>query len=494
MVDGIVAHGHIHLVYLYHLTAKLVNTVGKLCKLCCAGILRKIIKSIPVQSNGGIDVELTCVKVYTGNFAVKVFHSFHIEIYVVHIGLADAVKRNCDIRNNRAVTDGRSCCALCGICYAFFCKRLCSITVWIISVIAKNIQRLSGRSGNHLVGQPHFSIIVHTKICADFLALANQSMVNHVCTVFHLDVVKTWRRFFCGGIRDHFLLDLYTKGIHGRVLYGVGRIGCSGNSIQIVELLGIVHVEACQLLLHALCASKTVDRLVQVHLVIICMCSLEIISCKRNICDTSVLYRHLGGYVVVAELLYLCSADFCSKVQRRISGLLGSCIVDLKISIRRIAHGIYIHAQVNAACPKGILRDSERNGLRNLMVSASVCLRYILCCSNICINGCSGWLHTLVNLKVISIVCKGSNGYASKVCGNLRSSVCVKCQGSEFTRACNCRTVLLQIVGIFQSQRNDVGFCSIKSNSVKSHSSGCLCCRCSSIGKAERICLIRIAL
>ena len=169
-------------------------------------------------------------------------------------------------------------------------------------------------------------------------------MVNHICTVFHLDVVKSWCRFFCRGIRDHLLLDLYAKSIHGRVLDSVGGIGCSGNGIQIIELLGIVHVEACQLLLHALCASKTVDRLAQVHLVVICMCSLEIISCKRNICDTSVLYCHLGSYVVVAELLYLCSADFCSKVQRRISGLLGSCIVDLQISIRCVAHGIYIHA------------------------------------------------------------------------------------------------------------------------------------------------------
>ena len=224
------------------------------------------------------------------------------------------------------------------------------------------------------------------------------------------------------------------------------------------------------------------------------MGSLEIISCKGNIGNTAILYRHLGGNIVITKLLHLGCADLCSKIQRRIPGFLCACIVDLKISIRRIAHGIYIHAQVNTACPKGILRDSEGNGLRNLMVSASVCLRYILCCSNICINGCSGWLHTLVNLEAISIVCKCSNGYASKVCGKLRSSVCVKCQGSEFTRACNCRTVLLQIVGIFQSQRNDVGFCSIKSNSVKSHSSGCFCCRCGSIGKAERICLIRIAL
>ena len=261
MVDGIVAHGHIHLVYLYHLTAKLVNTVGKLCKLCCAGILRKIIQGIPVQSDGGIDVELTCVKVYAGNLAVQVLHGIHIKIYVVHIGLADAVKRNCDIRNNRTVTDGRSSCALCGIRYAFFCKRLCSITVWIIAVIAKNIQRLSGRSGNHLIGQPHFSVIVYTKVCASFLALANQSMVNHVCTVFHLDVVKSWRRFFCRGIRDHLLLDLYAKGIHGRGLDSVGRIGCSGNSIQIVELLGIVHIEAGKLFLHTLCASKTIDGL-----------------------------------------------------------------------------------------------------------------------------------------------------------------------------------------------------------------------------------------
>ena len=220
------------------------------------------------------------------------------------------------------------------------------------------------------------------------------------------------------------------------------------------------------------------------------MGSLEIISCKRNICDTSVLYRHLGGYVVVAELLYLCSADFCSKVQRRISGLLGSCIVDLQISIRCVAHGIYIHAQVNAACPKGILRDSEGNGLRNLMVSASVCLRYILCCSNICINGCSGWLHTLVNLEAISIVCKCSNGYASKVCGKLRSSVCVKCQGSEFTRACNCRTVLIQVMGILQGKGNNISLRSVKSNSVKSHSSGCLSYRRGTVCKTKRICLI----
>ena len=106
----------------YHLTTELVYTVGKLCKLCCAGILRKIIQGIPVQSDGGIDVELTCVKVYAGNLAVEVLHGIHIKIYVVHIGLADAVKRNCDIRNNRTVTDGRSSCALCGIRYAFFVR------------------------------------------------------------------------------------------------------------------------------------------------------------------------------------------------------------------------------------------------------------------------------------------------------------------------------------------------------------------------------------
>ena len=220
------------------------------------------------------------------------------------------------------------------------------------------------------------------------------------------------------------------------------------------------------------------------------MGSLEIISCKGNIGNTAILYRHLGGNIVITKLLHLGCADLCSKIQRLIPGFLGSCIVDLQISIRCVAHGIYIHAQVNAACPKGILRDSEGNGLRNLMVSASVCLRYILCCNNICINGCSGWLHTLVNLEAISIVCKCSNGYASKVCGKLRSSVCVKCQGSEFTRACNCRTVLLQVMGILQGKGNNISLRSVKSNSVKSHSSGCLCCRRSSIGKAERICLI----
>ena len=128
------------------------------------------------------------------------------------------------------------------------------------------------------------------------------------------------------------------------------------------------------------------------------------------------------------------------------------------------------------------------------MVSVSICLGYRLCCHDIRSHRLPRRLCSLIDLEIIGIIGKRSHGYASKVCGKLRSSVCVKCQGSEFTRACNCRTVLLQIVGIFQSQRNDVGFCSIKSNSVKSHSSGCFCCRCGSIGKAERICLIRIAL
>ena len=124
------------------------------------------------------------------------------------------------------------------------------------------------------------------------------------------------------------------------------------------------------------------------------------------------------------------------------------------------------------------------------MVSASICLRYILCSSYICIYGCSGWLHTLVNLEIISIVCKGSNGYASKICGKLRSSVFVKCQGSEFTRACNCRTVLLQVVGILQGKGNNISLGSVKSNSVKSHNSGCLSYRCGTVCKTKRICLI----
>ena len=74
------------------------------------------------------------------------------------------------------------------------------------------------------------------------------------------------------------------------------------------------------------------------------MGSLEIISCKGNIGNTAILYRHLGGNIVITKLLHLGCADLCSKIQRRIPGFLCACIVDLKISIRRIAHGIYIHA------------------------------------------------------------------------------------------------------------------------------------------------------
>ena len=284
------------------------------------------------------------VKVYSGNLAVEVFHSFHIKGYVIDVSLADSVKRNGDICNNGAVTDGRCCHLFCGISDTFHGKSFAGISVWIVSIIAQNVQRLAGCSGNHLVGQPHFSGIIYTKICAGFFALAYQTVVYHISTVFHLNVIKSCSRFLRRSIRNYFLLDLYTKCIHGCVFDCVGRIGSSGNGIQIIEFLGIVHVKAGKLLFHSLCASKAVDCLVQVHLVIICMGSLEIISCKSHIGNSSVFYCYLGSYVVVTKLLHLCSADLGCKVQGRIAGFFFFCIINLKESVRRITHGIYIHA------------------------------------------------------------------------------------------------------------------------------------------------------
>ena len=313
-------------------------------------------------------------------------------------------------------------------------------------------------------------------------------MVYYICSVFDINAVETSFRCLFRSIRDYFLLNLYTKSIHGSSLDGVGRIGSTCNSIQIIQLLGIVHIQAYQLVLHTPClASQSVDSFIQVHLVVICVASLEIISFQFHSCDTSVCNSYLGSNIVVTELLHLCCAFLC-EVQRWISGFLRICIIHLQISIRCITHSIYIHTQVHAVLFKSSLRNGERDRLRYHMISFSVCLRYLLCSHNICCYRITGRFCSLINLEIISIVCESSYCNTAQIGGNSRCSVLIEGQFAEFTRACHCCTVLFQVMCILQSQWYNISFIFLKRNSVDRN---CVCCFCTEniFFCAEKICV-----